>query len=172
MENWGGASVTDKETSANPATRQGILHEVRSTLGELFGPKPTPQQQLQVDVLFGLLGYVARADRLVSTEEAAYVNRLMDDLGLVISARKRAAESFSRGCRKEIDFDVEIQRFLDCFPRGSAEVARLYECLLQLAAADLRIHPKERELLRAVSKRLGFPVSELDARLQKILYVI
>lgn len=164
--------MSDTKKPENAAKRQGLLREVKSTLGELFGAQPSLQQQMQVEVLFGLLGCVARADRLVSTEEAAYTNKLMDDLGLMTSARKRAAEAFTRGCRHEIDVDGEIQRFLGLYAAGSDEVARLYECLLRLAAADLRIHPRERELLRKISTQLGFSVTNLDERLQKILYVI
>ena len=164
--------MSDSKKSTGTPERQSILREVKSTLGELFGSSPTPQQQLQVDVLFGLLGVVARADRLVTSEEAVYTNRLMDDLELPLSARKRASESFLRGCRQELDVDAEIDRFLEFFALDSPEVARLYESLLQLAAADLRIHPRERELLRKISVKLGFPVSKLDARLQKLLYVI
>lgn len=164
--------MTDKDKSAETAARHGILRDVKSTLGELFGARPTPQQQLQVEVLFGLLGYLARADRLVSTEEASYTNRLMDDLDLVTAARKRATEAFTRGCRQEIDVDAEVRRFLEFHAPDSPETTRLYECLLRLAAADLRIHPKERDLLRKIGTQLGFSVTNLDERLQKMLYVI
>ncbi len=164
--------MSDAKNPESKVARQGILRDVKSTLDELFSARPTLEQQVQIDVLFGLLGCMARADRLVSTEETAYTEKLMDDLDLATSSRKRAAEAFTRGCRRELDPDGEVQRFLELYAQGSAQVARLYDCLLRLAAADLRIHPKERELLRKISSQLGFPVDEMDARLQKILYVI
>ena len=152
------------------STINNMFRDVRTALSEIFGGgKPDAKQQLQIEVLFGLLGIDSRADGVVSDVEARYTNELMDELNLPTAARKLATEAFDRGCRHQLDPDEEIQRFMNEFRRGSSEVDRLYESLLRLAAADARIRPGERVFLEKVTRGLGFAAGELDARMQRIL---
>ncbi|MEO8804120.1 MAG: TerB family tellurite resistance protein [Rudaea sp.] len=153
-----------------PTLRRGMFSEVRTALESLFGGgKLDPKQELHVQVLFGLLGAVARSDWLVSSEEAKYTNLLMDQLALSTAARKLATEAFSRGCKRELDPETEIQMFVQTFPRGSVEADRMYEHLLHLAAADSRIRPGERTLLEKITVELGYEKSHLETRLKQIL---
>ena len=120
-------------------------------------------------VLFGLLGSLARADGLVSTEEADYTNALMDELELGARARQLAAEAFELGCKRQLDLEKEIQRFLITFPHGSIEVDRLYDSLLRLASADQRIRTGERQFLDRVTRQLGYRPEVLEQRLKLVL---
>jgi len=148
---------------------RGVMREVRLALGDMLGGRPDPSHELMLQVLFGLLGALARADGLVSTEEADYTNALMEELDLGTRARQLATEAFDLGCRRQIDLEKEIQRFLISFPHGSSEVDRLYDSLLRLAAADKRIRPGERQFLDRVTQQLGYRVEVLEQRLQSIL---
>jgi DnaJ like chaperone protein len=149
----------------------GVFREVRFAFGEMFGGgKLDAKQELLVQVLFGLLGALARSDGVVSAEEANYTNGLMDELSLNTRARQLASEAFDRGCKRQLDLDTEIMRFLSVYQRGSAEVDRLYESLLRLAAADARIRPGERVFLEKVTLGLGYEPGELDTRLKRIMH--
>lgn len=162
--------MANKDQATPGSTINNMFRDVRRALGEIFGGgKPDAKQQLQIEVLFGLLGIDSRADGVVSDVEAKYTNELMDELNLPTAARKLATEAFDRGCARQLDADKEIQRFLSEFPRGSTEVERLYESLLRLAAADTRIRPGERTFLEKVTLGLGFAARELDVRMQRIL---
>ena len=163
--------MASNETVQAPTLRRGVLGDVRAALGDLFGGgKLEPKQELHVKVLFGLLGAVARSDWLVTSEEAQYTNVLMDELSLSTNARKLASEAFARGCKRELDVDAEIRDFLHTFPQGSDEAQRLYEHLLQLAAADNRIRPGERTLLEKITIALGYNKDAMEARLKSILH--
>jgi len=60
-----------KEKTASAA--KGVLRDVRIALGEMFGAgKLNAQQELSVEVLFGLLGVLSRADGVVSDIEAHF----------------------------------------------------------------------------------------------------
>jgi DnaJ like chaperone protein len=148
---------------------RGVMREVRLALGDMLGGKPDPSHDLMLRVLFGLLGSLARADGLVSTEEADYTNALMEELDLGARARQLATEAFDLGCRRQVELEQEMQRFLITFPHGSSEVDRLYDSLLRLAAADRRIRPGERQFLDRVTHQLGYRPEVLEQRLNAIL---
>jgi len=148
---------------------RGVLREVRIALSDLVGGKLDPSHEIMLQVLFGLLGALARADGLVSSEEALYTNSLMDELELGTRARALANEAFQNGVRRQVDIDKEIERFLIAFPHGSQEVERLFDSLVRLAAADKKIRPGERVFLERVTLGLGYLPEVLDQRLRSIM---
>jgi DnaJ like chaperone protein len=158
------------EKAASGSAAKGVLRDVRIALGEMFGGgKLDAKQELSVEVLFGLLGVLSRADGVVSDIEAHFTNELMDELDLSTSARRLASEAFSRGSHKKLNVDSEMVRFLKAFPRGSSEVDRIYESLLRLAAVDGTIRRGERMVLEQVTAGLGYEAGELDVRLKKVM---
>jgi DnaJ-domain-containing protein 1 len=118
-----------------------------------------------VQVSFGLLGYLAGADSIVTTHEAEFANHLMDEMALPANGRDMAQAAFLAGRQRKIDVDAEMKRFLATFNSGSSEVIKLYDALLQLAIADGRVRPTERIFLEKVTKGLGFSPQALAARL-------
>ena len=152
---------------------RGAFREVRLALDEMFrGGKLDSDRELTVQTLFGLLGALARADGVVSAEEAALTNELMEELELPTRARQLASEAFDQGRRQQINIDQETSRFLVQFPQGSSQVDHLFDSLLLLATADGRVRPGERTFLEKVAKALGFPNDVLDARVQKFLAAV
>ena len=148
----------------------GVMRDVRFAFGELFrGYKLDADQEMTIEVLFGLLGGLAQADGLVTSEEAAFVNRLMDELELSTRARELANDAFLRGRRKQLDIDAEIARFLARYPKGTPEVTRLYDSVVRLAAADLRLRPGERVFLERFTAGLGFSPVALDVKLKQVM---
>lgn len=159
-----------KSTGSSSSAMSGVFHDVRLAIGDLFGSKLDAKQEVLIGVLFGLLGGMARADGVVSTEEALFTNGLMDELKLNSRARKIATEAFDRGCRRDFDMDGEILRLLKTWPRGSNEIDRIYDSLLRLAAADHTIRRGERLFLEKVTLGLGFEPAEFDARLKRLMH--
>src|SRR5215470_1696604 len=98
-----------------------VLRDVRLALGDMFGSKLDAKQEVLIEVLFGMLGALARADGVVSTEEAHYTNGLMDELALNTRARKLAADAFDRGGKRQVDIDAEMLRLVRTYARGSSE---------------------------------------------------
>jgi DnaJ like chaperone protein len=145
---------------------KGVLRGIGAALGEFFhGGKLEPDQEVRVEVWFGLLGYLAGADSIVTSHEAEFANDLMKDMDLPARGRDIAQQAFLAGRQRKIDIDAEITRFLELHSASSAEAGKLYDALLQLAAADGRIRPNERIFLERVTKRLGFSLETLKTRL-------
>ena len=146
-----------------------LLRDVRATLGELFtGGRLDPEQEVNVEVLFSMLGYLARADSIVTSHEAEFVNGLMDELELPTRGRELAMHWFERGRKREIDLDEEMRRFLVAHPKGSEELNHLYDSLLRLAGSDGRMRPGERAFLEKITAGLGFSVDALEARIANL----
>lgn len=151
--------------AANVEGGGNLFRDVKLAFGELFSSKLDPRQELLIQVSFGLLGAMARADGVVSSEETTFTNGLMDELKLTARARQIATESFATGCRLNYDYGADANRLLAEFKRGSSEVERLYSGMLRLAAADARIRPGELRFLQKITTALGFSQSELERRL-------
>lgn len=147
-----------------------VLRDIRISLGELFtgGGRLEPDQELLLEVLFGLLGYLARADSIVTSHEVEFVNQLMDELDLHTRGRALALGAFESGRKRQLDVATETKRFLSRFPKGTAESQKLYDMLVRLAAADGRVRPRERTFLEELTTALGFAPDTLDARLDAL----
>lgn len=141
-----------------------ILSSLGATLG-FGGGTVDPQRQMSLEVLFGLLGYLAKLDSLITSHEAEYINGLMDSMKLSMKEREIAGTSAQRGKNREIDIKQELARFRADFPFGSPQSEQLYTALVQLAAADDRLRPKERQFLETVTVELGYEIADLDAKL-------
>jgi hypothetical protein len=156
--------------SADPKSGLGaVLRDLRGAIGELFtGGKLDEQYHLPVEVAFGLIGWLAKADSIITSHEAEFVNRLMDELNLPTQGRAIASAAFDQGRLRKIDVNLEAQRFMAKYPRGSVELNRLYDTLLRLAAVDGRVFARERAALEQLTSALGFSRETLAARLEAI----
>jgi hypothetical protein len=157
---------------ANADQKSGVaavLRDLRGAIGELFtGGKLDNQYHMPVEVAFALIGYVAKADSIITSHEAEFVNELMNELNLPTQGRAIASAAFDRGRQRQINIAQEAQRFMAVYPKGSGELYRLFDTLLRLAAIDGRVFPRERKVLEEISAALGFSNETLNARLEAL----
>ncbi len=147
----------------------GVLRDLRGAIGGWFAGAPfDDDQRVGVEVSFGLIGWLAKADGFVTSHEAEFANRLMEDLELPEKGKAAAHAAFLRGQKREIDVGLEVARFLVVHPKGSPEVGRLYDTLLRLVAADGRVFARERAALEHLTDAFGFPRALIDARLEAV----
>ena len=52
--------------------------------------KPDAERQMMIEVFFGMMGYVAKTDRLVSSHESNVANAAMDEIDLSLAEREIA----------------------------------------------------------------------------------
>ena len=146
-----------------------ILRDLRGALGGLFtGGRIDEQQRMPIEVVFGLIGWLAKADGVITSHEAEFANRLMDELDLPTQGRAIANAAFDRGRLRQVDAAQEVARFRLVHPKGSDELIRLYDTLLRLAASDGRIFARERTALETLTDAFGLPRKALDVRLDAI----
>ena len=147
----------------------GILRDLRSAVGDLFtGGKLAREREVPVEVLFGLVGYVAKADSIVTSHEADVVNALMDELQLPSGGLALASAAFERGKSRQISVADEAARIIALYPAGSPELLQLLDTLIRVAIADGRLFPRERATLEEIATALGFDAEALRLRLADI----
>lgn len=145
---------------------RGVINDIRLLLTDLLGlGRPDAEQQIIIETYFGLMGYVAKADRLVSSHESDLANRIMDDIDLSMAARRLALESFERGMARNINVRAELLRFTDAHPAGAAHNDRLHDILVRLVASDGRLDRREHETMTQITADLGLPAALLEERL-------
>jgi DnaJ like chaperone protein len=146
-----------------------VMRDLKGAIGELFtGGKLEEEYHMPVDVAFGMIGWLAKADSIITSHEAEFVNGLMDELNLPTQGRAIASAAFDRGRLRKIDIKQEAQRFLAVYPKGSPELFRLYDTLLRLAAVDGRVFAREKVALEQITDALGFSRETLAGRLEAI----
>ena len=164
----GDAMSGNDEVSRRFEGIRGILNDLRLMLGDMLAMgRPTPDQQMVIEVFFSVMGYLAKADRLVTSHESDLANRFMDELDLSMAARRVASEAFERGMHRNINLEGELLRFTDAHPPGSDETNRLYDMLVRLAASDERLDQREYDAMALITRSLGMPADTLYARLPR-----
>jgi DnaJ like chaperone protein len=142
-----------------------VFAQVKEALGGIFGRGLSAERRMEVEVTIGQIGFVAKADGLITSYESEFTNKLLDQLELNLDGRAVAMAAYDQG--RSLGFDVEAcaKRFLEKYPAGSEEMERLFESLLRLALSDDRVYPRERQALERLAAAFEVSVKSLDQRL-------
>jgi DnaJ like chaperone protein len=148
------------------AEKTGTFGWISGTLGALFKQEALdPKEEVFISVLFALLGSLARADGVVTHEEAEHGEELIERMELSKAGRKLAFQSFERGRAGGLDVEGEISYFLEYYPAHSTHAEELLGALLELAKADGRVRIPEKSWLTRVGKALGIDAEAMRERL-------
>lgn len=147
---------------------KSVWQDLGSMLGGIFGGRLSADEQIQVEVLFGMIGFLAKADGLITSYETEFANKMMDNLKLSLGGREIALNAFERGRTTGYAVETEIGRFSAKNPSGSEEMERMFEALLRLALSDGRIYPRERTALERVATAFGLSKDALESRLRAL----
>ena len=148
---------------------QGMWHQVKGALGGLFGSSGlTEDKKMEVEVTFGLIGFLAKADGIITSFEADFAARLQDELNLNSAGRDIAYASFDAGRHKDYDVEQAVHRFLGTHRPGSEPMEHLFNTLLRLSLSDDRVYPREREALERLASAFGITEKSLEQRMQSL----
>src|SRR3546814_19937158 len=70
-----------------------MWHSVKHMLGGMFGSGLSGERRMEAEVLFGLIGFLAKADGLITSSASEFTNKLLDELGLNLDGRALAIRS-------------------------------------------------------------------------------
>lgn len=125
------------------ATRRRVAATHERTQAVFFG------------ALFSVMGYVAKADGRVSSDEIALAEAVMAHMALSAEQRDIAISLFNQGRQPDFALDATLDQLKhEC--RNRRVLLRIYmEVLLQAAYADGDLAPGQREALEGICARLG-----------------
>jgi DnaJ like chaperone protein len=144
---------------------QGVWQHVKSVFGGMLASSLTPDKLMEVEVLFGLIGFLAKSDGLITSYENDFSDRLLDELHLNKKDRDRVADAYTEGARAGYDVEAAVARFSAQHALGSEQMENVFETLLRLALSDGRVYPRERMALERLAAAFGVTVKSLDQRL-------
>jgi hypothetical protein len=89
-----------------------MFAQVKEALGGIFGRGLSDERRMEVETTFALIGFVAKADGLITSYESDFTNKLLDQLELNLDGRAVAMGAYDQG--RTLGFDVEscASRFL------------------------------------------------------------
>lgn len=111
--------------------------------------------QVELRLLFELLGHLAKADGRVSEREIAFAEGLMERFKLKVAARKEAIAAFDRGRQAGFQIDAAINQLGQSGLPGTDEAGQMVDILHRLAEADGPLAPAEKGALERIALRLG-----------------
>ncbi len=117
---------------------------------------------------FSVMGYIAKADGQVTSDEIKLAEAVMDKLGLNAQMRDSAKKLFNEGKSDDFPIDEVMIQFRQESQRRTTLIQMFLEIQLQAAYADGVMHPAEKIALADICGHLGVPLSQLD-RLEEML---
>ena len=127
------------------------------------------RQQSFFYTTFSVMGYVAKANGTVTSQEIAFASAYMDKLGLKGTLRQQAQDAFREG--KVVGFPLKdrLNDFTHKCGRRHDLLLMFLEIQIQVAFADGTLDGEERTALHEIAKVLGFSTRDLDRLLEMII---
>jgi DnaJ like chaperone protein len=157
-----------------PGALMGIAfgHSFDRGLGKLeggdWGEDHERVQAAFFTATFSVMGYIAKADGRVTSDEIQLAEAVMDRLGLDARMRDSAKKLFNEGKSANFPIDEVMSQFRRETNRRTTLIQMFLEIQLQAAYADGVMHPAEKQALRGICEHLGIPAAQLD-RLEEML---
>jgi len=122
------------------------------------------EQQLFVfTALFGMLAKIAKADGVVSDEEAQVIKAFMQQLGLDARSKEVAGMIFAKAKDDDSSVYDYAAQFAEVYDNNKDMRVIAYRILFQVAASDCELHSEEDRILRDLTEPL-----RLDAAMYKL----
>jgi len=127
------------------------------------------RQQAFFSTTFSVMGYVAKANGTVTSQEIAFATAYMDKLALKGELRQQAQEAFREGKFAGFPLKDRLNDFTDKCGKRHDLLLMFLEIQIQVAFADGDLDSSERDALHQIAKILGFSVTDLDRLLEMII---
>ncbi len=111
---------------------------------------------------FSVMGHMAKIDGRVTEDEITTARSIMAQMQLTDAQRETAIRLFREGKSARFDVDAVLEQFRqECFRRRNL-IQMFLEIQIATALSDGAISSAERQALRLMCDRLGFPESRLE----------
>jgi DnaJ like chaperone protein len=115
-------------------------------------------QQVFIDILFSVMGYIAKSDGHVSERELQIARDIMERLYLTAGQRQEAMLAFSRGKQPDFDLDAAIQELQVTYVHQPKQLKLFFTLQMQAANEDGFISLSKQRVLQEIGQMLGIIV--------------
>ncbi len=130
-----------------------------SSSKDKFIQRAEAQQLFVFTALFGMLAKIAKADGVVSDEEAQVIKSFMNQIGLDEHSKQVAGEIFARARDDDSSVYDYATQFGEVYAGNQDMRVIAYRILFEVAASDGELHPEEDKILRDILEPLGLDTS-------------
>ncbi len=130
-----------------------------SSSKDKFVQRAEAQQLFVFTALFGMLAKIAKADGVVSDEEAQVIKSFMNQLRLDERSKQVAGEIFSRAKDDDNSVYDYAAQFGEVYAGNKDMRVIAYRILFEVAASDGELHPEEDKILHDIIEPLGLDAS-------------
>jgi len=127
------------------------------------------KQQSFFYTTFSVMGYVAKANGRVTSQEIAFANAYMDKLSLKGEVRQQAQDAFRKGKKTHFPLKECLNDFIKKCGKRHDLLLMFLEIQIQVAFADGDLDETERVALHKIARILGFSTRDLDRLLEMII---
>lgn len=146
-------------------------HQFDKGLNNTDGLHIGHQQRTQLaffTATFSTMGYLAKVDGHVSTDEIAIAKNIMDQMQLSSDQRKAAISLFNEGKQEDFPLNDILHQFRKECHRSTNLMQMFMEILISTAMADGELHQKEIKSIQHIGLELGFTPDYLDQLLNMV----
>ncbi len=137
--------------------------------GHFFNSDPAETQQVFFTTTFAVMGHIAKADGIVSQQEIAAAEQVMNQLGLNQEKRKEAIEAFNRGKDDGFNLSDNLQSLIKhCFRKPSL-IQMFLEIQILAAAADGEVCQSERKILYTIGHFFRISQQQIDHLVEMVM---
>ncbi len=134
-----------------------------------FNADPLETQRVFFHATFAVMGHIAKADGVVSKQEIAAAEAVMDQLGLDAAKRKQAIEAFNQGKQADFNLEANLDRLVkQCFRQPSL-IQMFLEIQILAATADGEVKHQEREILYLIAGLFRLSRLQMDRLIDMVL---
>ncbi|MES2606491.1 MAG: co-chaperone DjlA [Pseudomonadota bacterium] len=117
---------------------------------------------------FTMMGYLSKADGLVTREEIAVAESVMQQMRLNPQQRQIATALFAQGKADGFPFEAALQQLRTASHRSGHLLQMFLEILTATALADGNLHAAEQRVLEQSAHILGFSNAEFQSILRRL----
>lgn len=119
-------------------------------------------QQIFFRTTFRVMGRIAKADGIVSSEEIAAAQNVMSQMGLNDDMRQQAIVFFTEGKDQNFDLNQDIQELKQALRHQPSLSQMFLEIQLSIAYSDGVLAPEERKVFDYVCRELGISALQFE----------
>ncbi len=145
---------------------KGLNQDFTSMFGNA---DPTETQRIFFATTFAVMGHIAKADGVVSKQEIAAAEQVMQQLGLDENKRREAINAFSLGKGDDFDLSASLESLIKNCIRKPSLIQMFLEIQILAATADGQVSQSEREILYRIGGSFRISRAQIDRLVEMVI---